>query len=124
VNASEIRDVLYSEILDGDALPWKLASWGSTKDKKLLLSVTSRFPSLRKIEEDGLIFVSEGMQLRKRPKQSSGDTLEDHPELAGRAILNVNRLKRRRGLFHLPANVLDIIPADRVFVRKRGGLRS
>lgn len=121
VNASEIRDVPYYEILDGDALPWKLASWGSAKDRRLLSSVTARFPTLRKIEQDGQVFMSEGMQLRKQSKQSTTDELEHHPELAGKAILNVKRLKGRRGLFHIPADALEIVPADRVYVRKRGG---
>ena len=64
VNASEIRDVPYYEVVDGDSLPWKLAGWGSAKDKKILSSVTARFPTLRKIEQRGQVSISEGMQLR------------------------------------------------------------
>ena len=121
VNASEIRDVPYYEVVDGDSLPWKLAGWGSAKDKKILSSVTARFPTLRKIEQRGQVSISEGMQLRTESSHSGRDKLERHPELAGKAILDVKRLKGRRDLFHLPADALERVPADRVYVRMRGG---
>jgi hypothetical protein len=121
VNASEIRDVLYSEILDGDALPWKLASWGSGKDRKLLSSISSRFQSVRALDDAGHLSLSQGMELTTQPKGRTQDEVEYHPELAGKAILNVKRLKGMRSLFHIPAYALDTIPEDQVYVPKRAG---
>ena len=117
-------NVPYYEVVDGDSLPWKLAGWGSAKDKKILSSVTARFPTLRKIEQRGQVSISEGMQLRTESSHSGRDKLERHPELAGKAILDVKRLKGRRDLFHLPADALERVPADRVYVRMRGGLNG
>ena len=121
VNASEIRDIPYYEIIGGDALPWKLASWGSGKDRKLLSSISSRLQSVLELEKAGHISVSEGMVLRTQPKGRTQDEAEYHPELANKAILNIKLLKGRRGLFHLPADALERVPEERVYVPKRAG---
>jgi hypothetical protein len=121
VNASEIRDVPYYEIIDGDALPWKLASWGSGKDRKLLSSISSRFQSVRALEEAGHLSVSQGMELTTQPKGRTQDEAEYHPELANKAILDIKLLKGRRTLFHLPADALERVPKERVYVPKRAG---
>ena len=121
VNASEIRDVPYYEILDGDALPWKLASWGSGKDRKLLSSISSRFQSVRALEKAGYLSISQGMELRTQPKGRAQDEAEYHPELANKPILNIKLLKGRRGLFHLPADALGRVPEEQVYVPKRAG---
>lgn len=118
VNASEIRDIPYYEVLDGDALPWKLASWGSGKDRKLLSSISSRFQSVRALEEAGHLSVSQGMELRIQPKGHAQGGVERHPELAGRKILNVERLRRKKYLFHFPAEALETIPENSAYVRK------
>jgi hypothetical protein len=121
VNASEIRDVSYYEILNGDALPWKLASWGSGKDRKLLSSISSRFQNVRALEEAGHLSVSQGMELIARPKGRAQDKAEHHPELANKEILNVKLLKGRRGLFHIPPDALERVSEDHVYVPKRAG---
>jgi hypothetical protein len=121
VNASEIRDIPYYEIIGGDALPWKLASWGSGKDKKLLSSISSRFQSIRALEKAGHLFLSQGMELTTQPKGHTQSEVEYHPELANKPILNIKLLKGRRGLFHLPADALERVPEERVYVPKRAG---
>ena len=39
VNGSEIREVDIADAVRGDALTWKLAMWGSHRDRRLLESV-------------------------------------------------------------------------------------
>jgi hypothetical protein len=121
VNASEIRDVPYREILDGDFLPWKLASWGPGKDRKLLSTTSSRFQSVRALENAGQLSVSQGMELTTQPKGHHQGEVEYHPELANRARLDIKRLKGRRRLFHIPADALETVPEDLVYVPKRAG---
>ena len=46
VDSSEIRDIPYNHIEDGESLSWKLAAWGSEADRRLLRSLERRFPKL------------------------------------------------------------------------------
>src|SRR5262249_47736652 len=40
INASEIRDLPLAQIASGDGFPWKLATWGSELDVRLLRRLT------------------------------------------------------------------------------------
>lgn len=121
VNASEIRDVRYRDILPGDELPWKIASWGTPFDKRLLTLLAKRFPTLGNLEEKGLLTLSEGLVLRNARR--GRDKLEHHPELAGKRILNVAQLKGRRYLFRFPSEAISLIPSGQTHVRMRGGYK-
>ena len=118
VNASEIRDVRYSDIVTGDELPWKIASWGTPFDNRLLNSVSHRFPMIRDLEEEGVLFLSEGLQLRAKPERDTGEELEPHPDLAGKPILDVDPLKKRRYLFRLPQESTVRVSKGNTYVRK------
>ena len=63
VNASEIRDIPTSRVADGSGLPWKLATWGSTLDERLLSRLERHFPCLSDLEKQGTIIVAEGPAL-------------------------------------------------------------
>ena len=43
INGSELREVGIAEAIRGDALTWKLAMWGSYRDRRLLESIEARF---------------------------------------------------------------------------------
>jgi hypothetical protein len=118
VNASEIWDVRYSDILTGDELPWKIASWGTPFDNRLLESVSHRFPMIKDLEEKGVLFLSEGLQLRAKRERNTGEELEPHPDLAGKPILDVDPLKKRRYLFRLPQESIGRVPKENTYVRK------
>lgn len=118
VNASEIQDVRYSDILTGDELPWKIASWGTPFDKRLLDSVSHRFPMIGDLEENGVLFLSEGLQLRAKPERNTGEVLEPHPDLAGKPILDMDSLKKRRYLFRLPQESIVRVSKENTYVRK------
>ena len=115
VNASEIRDVPYSHVVGGRALPWKAAFWGSGTDERILQYVERHFPSLMKLERDGAVVVSEGLQLRRA---SSRESLDARPELAGMPMLDVSDLDRRRYLFTAPDGAIRRISADMLYARK------
>jgi hypothetical protein len=120
VNASELAEIPYREILNGDALPWKLAMWGSPLDGRVLASVSRRFRTLGNLEDQGHLVLSEGLQLRTKAMAKREPT-EHHPELAGKQTIDVKLLKGRPFLFRLPGEVFRPIPASRTYVRKRGG---
>ena len=55
-------------------------------------------------------------------RSDSKDGLDPHPELAGRPLLDVLLLNRRRFLFQFPTDALQPLPVERTFVRIRGGV--
>ena len=111
VNASDLRDIDYRDIADGNPLAWKIAMWGSPIDKKVLAGVSKRFRTIEQLEEDDNLLVSEGLQLRELP--TNGESVEKHEELAGVATLDVDVLKRRRFLFRFPASALIPVPPQK-----------
>jgi hypothetical protein len=115
VNASEIRDVPYREIAGGRVLPWKSAFWGFGGDERILRSVEQRFNTIGQFEDDGILAISEGLQTRA---SSARERLEHHPELAGRPLLNVAGLDRRRYLFTIPTESIKPISRERTYTRE------
>src|SRR6185437_13661933 len=117
VNSSELREVEYRAVANGDQLPWKIAMWGSLIDTKVMRGVEKRFRTLGELETAQEIEISEGMQLRSRGTPGTAQ----HDELAGKVTLNVKPLKRRRFLFRFPPASLTEINANETSVRVRGG---
>jgi hypothetical protein len=121
VNASDLREVAYRDIIDGNSLPWKIAMWGSQIDATVLKNVKKRFRSISDLEEDGILVIAEGLQLRASNHAKEYVT-ERHPELAGQVTIDVDRLKGQRYLFRFPKESLRKIQVTETFVRKRGGV--
>lgn len=116
VNASELTEVRYSDALRGDSLEWKIATWGSFLDRRLLARLSGR--TLSSLEDEGLVIISEGLQTRTEKQDSDEDPLEHHPELAGRKRLNVRPLKGCRHLFRFPRAAIENLPEDETWVRR------
>ena len=118
VNAGEIRDVAYREVRGGSFLPWKLAFWGLTEDQRILTVLTRQLSTLSQLENAGVLVMSEGLQLRKVAPDDGTDALEAHVDLAGKNLLNVGPLARRRFLFQFPNEAVSKVATERTFVRK------
>ena len=116
VNASEITEVPYSHARSGDSVEWKIATWGSFLDRRLLGRLSDR--TLSSLENEGIITISQGIETRTEAQQSAKDPLEHHPELAGRKRLNVRPLKGSRHLIRFPGSAVEILPEDKTWVRK------
>jgi len=125
VNASEVKEVEYSEALRGESLTWKIATWGSFLDRRLLRRLADR--TLASLEAEHLVVVSQGLETRKASQTSKKYPLEHHPELAGRKRLKVLPLKGQRHLIRFPrfvpgprgdAAVIEMLPEEETFVRK------
>ena len=71
INASDIREIPWRDAVSGEALPWKLAMWGSHRDRRLLESLADSFPSSR-------TFRSEARPERSRRDLTSGT--QESPE--------------------------------------------
>lgn len=121
VNASEIKDVALSELEDGNPLPWKIASWGSYLDQRILRKTERKWPSLGKLESLGLYQISEGLQLRR---ETSREPVEYVPEVMGKNFLDLKRLKGRRKRFALPPWSVYTNSAELSYVRKGRASRA
>ncbi len=124
LNASEVRDVPLSQVIAGSGRPWKLAVWGTHLDERLLDRLQRRFPSLNVLEDQGLLLVSEGLQLRRTPAPGEESTEEVEPvlEVVGKNKLKPTALKQLHHIFAFPADALEKVPPELSYVRKRGGL--
>ena len=121
VNASELRAIPYREIVDGDSLPWKLAMWGTSMDRRLLANMSHRHPPLETLRDAGRLLITEGLQLRGC--EQTNEDVEHHPELVDKPRLLMNELKGLSQIFEFPDLAFETIPSDLAFIRKRGGLK-
>jgi hypothetical protein len=121
INSSEVRELPLRELASGSGLPWKLATWGSTWDARLLSRLNRRWPSLEALEERKFLVVSEGLQLRKKGlKQLTIETelLEEVKDLSGKEILDVNQLKEFRDIFVFPKHSIKTLDPDLKYGRQ------
>lgn len=121
VNTSEIRRVSVAEAGSGDFLPWKIALWGSHRDRRLLDKLKRRFPTFDDFAREHNWVRSQGPELRSAdaPETLNGGT-EYVAELLGKRLLDVKRLKNTERIFSLPAGALREAPLAKTecFVRK------
>ncbi len=122
INASEIRDLPLAQVVSGDGLSWKLATWGSELDVRLLRRLANRFPTVKQLEEEGRLVVSEGLQLRAKSGEENQEALELVEEVVGEKQLDVDALKRLRHVFAFPSEAIVDVEPELKYVRSRGGI--
>jgi hypothetical protein len=121
VNASDVREINYADVADGQARAWKIAMWGSPADKRVLRMTEARFPSIGKLEKVDALIISQGPEFIAANIATS-KTTERHMELVGKTTINVDTLKRRRCLFRFPTTSIEVLGSADTFVRRRGGI--
>ena len=119
INGSELREVATADAIRGDALTWKLAMWGSYRDRRLLESVARRFPGLAREQVDRELTILQGLELRDRDDK---DDKVPVAELIGKDELVTEALRGCGRIFRFPGATLQAVPANRAYVRVRGGL--
>ncbi|TVP75586.1 MAG: hypothetical protein EA353_13625 [Puniceicoccaceae bacterium] len=119
VNASEIQEIPRHEAQRGKALTWKVAMWGCQRDARLLETLSRRFSSLSKLEDDGLITLSQGLELRNPSKTK--EKLEPLPEVVDELELLFDKLKGCGRIVHFPDHATRRVPESRGWVRKGRG---
>ncbi len=105
VNEAEICDIDYADILDGSGLPWKIASWGSHHDVRLLRRLARQYDSLGHAHSSKKLIISEGPALREKPTQTGEDKTEFFEELVTALELQTSALARLRHLFSFSKSV-------------------
>lgn len=120
VNSSDLAYVEHREVAAGEALPWKIAMWGSPADAKVIRSTARSFKTISALEDSGAITISEGPAFVKADAATPENSVR-RPELVGRKVLIVDPLKNRRFLFQFPTAAIEELPDGGEFVSKRAG---
>ncbi len=118
VNRAEVREVPVADAATGDGLPWKLAMWGTARDKHVLDSLASQFPTFADFAAAKNILVHEGPQLRTRDGE---EAVKPAPEVIGQNRILMQALKECGRIYAFPKEALDTVPSDWAYIRTRGG---
>lgn len=120
VNGSELGEISLAQAARGDVESWKLAMWGSFRDRKLLQRVRNRFPKLTDfLDSCGLTQPCQGVEL-KDPNESS-DPVKHIPELAGKRIIEFSKLTKCDRIYDFPDRAVSSIPPQKAYIRIKGG---
>ncbi len=120
INESEIRDIPYGEVSSGSGLPWKIATWGSHNDIRLLRRLNKQFHSLEHLQTDEFITISEGPALRSALVAGGEYQTIFKDELVGKRTLDMKVLSGCRELFSFPSSSLP--ENEKHYVSKRAGI--
>ncbi|MFH1137761.1 MAG: N-6 DNA methylase [Pseudomonadota bacterium] len=122
ITSSELAEVSQSEAAAGCAETWKLAMWGTYRDKRILQRASNRFPQLTDfLKAHGLTPPHEGFQLRDPGK--SKEPVEYIPELRDKKKIDFSKLRDCGRIFAFPKRVITPISPNETYVRKgRGAL--
>lgn len=119
ITESEIRDIPYSDVVNGSGLPWKIASWGSHNDVKLLRRLDRQFPSFSELELQKHLVISQGPDLRDKHVKSGPERNEYRKEVVGKNELATLQMAKLRHIFRIPNNAVR--PCE-TFYQRRAGL--
>jgi len=118
VNADEIREVSLIDAASGNSMPWKLAMWGSVRDKYLLKTLEKRFPSLFEFRKKHELDIHPGLELDDR---KTNRPVEPLPAVIGKNRLDMDRLRECGRIFSFPEDALNTVKASEAYVRKGRG---
>lgn len=128
INASEIRDIATERVVTGSGLPWKLATWGSALDLRLLEKLGRRskdstryIQKLHDLERAKVLVVSQGLELRRGSESEDSEEVELVEEVVDKQKLDVAPLKRLRHVFAFPANAVVSVEREFRYARKGRG---
>jgi hypothetical protein len=119
VYENDITAVDPEDVADGTARAWKMALWGSYRDKALVKRFERLFPHTLEqfCEARGWAF-GLGIQLRNEKDGRAGD-VEQLRELIGKHVLDFDAMNELGKRFVVPEDALRV--NDLGYIRKRGG---
>ena len=121
INASEIRDIPTVRVADGNGLPWKLATWGSSLDQRLLVKLEHRFPLISRLEND-VIIVAEGPALEGDHVPTGDRRNVRVAEAVNKKVLDMSELANLRYVFQFPLSAIK--PNAKHYASVRRGSRG
>jgi hypothetical protein len=119
VGSNDIREIKNESAKLGDSLTWKLAMWGTSRDRRLLERLDARFKEMKidALTKYDIGSPHQGLELRSS-SSASKEAVEHHPELEGKSKLLVDKLKNVGLIFTFPKWAMAVIESDECYVRK------
>ncbi|MFN8454826.1 MAG: DNA methyltransferase [Anaerolineae bacterium] len=121
INENEIQRISSHDAIGGETAVWKFALWGTYRDKRAIERIDYLFPvTLKEIcEKKGWSFHRD-IELRDGTKKTNYK-LEYVAELKGKKRFRADLMEQLPLSFSIPPNVLEYIPDEMCYIRKRGG---
>ena len=121
INEHEYQSISPYEAAHGDIATWKIALWGSHRDKRAIARLRKLFPqTLGQLAEQNAWYLSQGPDLRNGVVETN-EELKSVSELLGKRRLDTNTLNRSKYIFSIPDEALKDIPPEECYIRVRGG---
>jgi hypothetical protein len=122
MNEYECQRVSPYDAASGDSATWKFALWGTHRDRRAIARLRKAFPQTlgQLCQARNAWYLYEGPQLRNVLTEDA-NTVKHIPALYGKKRLNTRALNKSGRLFSIPENVLEDIPSEECYIRKRGG---
>jgi len=125
VNGSELSEISQTEAASGNIEPWKLAMWGTFRDRKLLQRIKKRFPPFTDfLQEHELEGPTKGLPLPDLTKIKNTTKIEPLPEIVGKLKIDPKGLKGYKHIFDFPVEALLEINENDAYRRIQGGLKG
>jgi N-6 DNA Methylase len=117
VNGGEVQEVPNQSAIEGNAITWKFAMWGSNRDARLLNKLKNHFESFQSFSSRNKLIAHQGLELRDA-RTKPDEALEYHPDLAGKLRLESSKLRMLGRVFSFPESALAEIPTTKSHVRR------
>lgn len=123
LNEDEIQTIEHDEAEDGESTTWKLALWGSSRDKRAIGRLRKVFKTtLGDLVDSRRWDFSQGLSLQNAPTSTEEfQKVVSVPELAGMNSLDADVMIKSGHRFSIPSSALSEVPPGKCFIRKRGG---
>ncbi|QSV73697.1 class I SAM-dependent DNA methyltransferase [Aphanizomenon sp. UHCC 0183] len=121
INENEIQTVSPDDAESGEAIVWKLALWGSYRDKRAIKRLRRLFTiNLGELIEEKGWYLHQGLELRDGSilHNQESDSIDEAYYLKGLEILNANLMAQSKNRFSIPEEFLRLIPPEKYFIRK------
>ena len=121
INENEIQTVSPDDAETGEAIVWKLALWGSYRDKRAIKRLRRLFTiNLGELIEEKGWYLHQGLELRDGSilHNQESDSIDEAYYLKGLEILNANLMAQSKNRFSIPEEFLRLIPPEKYFIRK------
>ncbi|MBN1124649.1 MAG: N-6 DNA methylase [Sedimentisphaerales bacterium] len=116
VNHSMVKEIPLRDIADGSSLTWKIAMWGTHRDK-ILLRKLKNIPGLDSFVKQRELNIGQGLEIRYL--SDTKEKIELVNEIRNKKQLIMSRLKSVKSLHSFPDEVFDKLPKDEdIYVRE------
>ncbi|NEP59357.1 MAG: N-6 DNA methylase [Symploca sp. SIO2G7] len=124
INSDEIQTLAPEDAESGELSVWKLALWGSYRDKRVLKKIRRLLETtLEELSNEKRWHLCQGLQMGDRSAWNSkkNNNIEYLSDLKGCKRINSDLMVQSKRRFSIPENALQEIPVEELYTRKRSG---